>query len=261
MPLPNQKPFQLLHGDAFKLLPNFEAESVDALIADPPYCSGGLFAGDRAKDPVSKYEQSGQKRSKASFEGDQKDQRSWTRWTSEWLRECYRLLRPNAPFAVFIDWRQLPAMSDAVQMADLIWRGVAVWDKTERTRPVRGRPRNQCEYIVWGSKGPLPIDRNTAILPGVHREPVLQNDKHHLTGKPVGVMHWLCGFCEPGSLILDPFAGSGSTGVAALLAGHRFLGIERNAYYHEVAQQRLEAASCGVILSATQTIGQSALEA
>lgn len=256
--MPCRTHFHLMQGDAFKLLPNLEPESVDALIADPPYCSGGLFASDRAKDPVSKYEQSGQKHSKATFAGDQKDQRSWTRWTSEWLRECYRLLRPGAPFAVFIDWRQLPAMSDAVQMADLVWRGVAVWDKTERTRPVRGRPRNQCEYVVWGSKGPMPIERNTKILPGLHRELVLQSDKHHLTGKPVGVMRWLCELAEPGSLILDPFAGSGSTGVAALLAGYRFIGIERDSYYHGVARQRLEAASRGVILSAAETIGPSA---
>lgn len=251
-------PFQLLLGDAFTLLPTLKPNSVDALITDPPYCSGGLTASERARDPVTKYEQGGQRTTKASFEGDLKDQRSWIRWTSEWLRACYPLLRTGAPFAVFCDWRQLPALSDAVQMADLVWRGIAVWDKTTRTRPVRGRPRNQSEYIVWGSKGPMSTDRAAAVLPGVHSEPVRQHDKHHLTGKPVGVMRWLCGLCEPGKLILDPFAGSGSTGVAAGLDGYQFIGIERDRYYHDIAQMRLRAAARGIVLTADKTIRRAA---
>lgn len=254
--MPRLPRFTLAKADAFEELPRLQP-GVDALVADPPYCSGGLFAGDRARCPVTKYEQTATKASKAAFEGDQKDQRSWTRWTVEWLRECYRLLRPGAPFAIFTDWRQLPALTDAVQMADFVWRGVAVWDKTEGTRPVRGRPRNQCEYIVWGSKGTMPTDREVGTLPGVHREAVRQADKHHLTGKPVGVMKWLCGLCEPGGLILDPFAGSGSTGVAALLAGYRFIGIERDLYYHGIATKRLEAAAQGVVLSSAETIRAS----
>lgn len=248
----------LLLGDCFSLLPTLQVESVDALITDPPYCSGGLSASERARDPVAKYEQSGTRNSRMSFAGDQKDQRSWTRWTAEWLRACYPLLRTGAPFAIFCDWRQLPALSDAVQMADLIWRGIAVWDKTTRTRPVRGRPRNQAEYIVWGSKGPMSTDRQAAVLPGVHSEAVRQRDKHHLTGKPVGVMRWLCGMCEPGGSILDPFAGSGSTGVAAVLDGYRFFGVERDPYYYDIADKRLAAARRGVILTAAETLRQAA---
>ena len=48
---------------------------------------------------------------------------------------------------------------------------------------------------------------------------------------------------EPGGLILDPFAGSGSTGVAALITGRRFIGIEREAAYAAIARQRLLAAA------------------
>lgn len=253
--MPAQARFQLHLGNAFHHLPSLPSESIDALIADPPYCSGGLFASDRTRDPVTKYEQTGVKVSRATFDGDQKDQRSWTQWCSAWLRECYRVLKPGASFAVFSDWRQLPALTDAVQMADFIWRGIAIWDKTERTRPALGRPRNQAEYIVWGSKGSMPSRKGTPVLPGVHREPVLQRDKHHLTGKPVGVMKWLCGLCPPGSVILDPFAGSGSTGVAALLTDRQFIGIERDQHYHQVASKRLAAAATGVVLTARETAG------
>lgn len=247
--------YHLICSDAFVELPKLPPNSVDALITDPPYCSGGTFASDRTqRDPVSKYEQTGTHRTKPTFGGDQKDQRSWIRWTADWLRDCYQSLKVGAPFAIFVDWRQLPALTDAVQMADFVWRGIAVWDKTECARPVRGRPRNQCEYVVWGSKGPMPMERNAGTLPGLHRESVKQRDKHHLTGKPVDAMQWLCSMCEPGGLILDPFAGSGSTGVAALLSGRRFLGIEREATYQRIASTRLAAAAQGQILTASETL-------
>lgn len=244
------QPYQWIRSDAFTALPALAPESVDALITDPPYSSGGLHAGDRAKDPVSKYEQSTNLCSRASFSGDSKDQRSWIRWSSEWLRLCYRALKEGSPIAVFSDWRQLPALTDAIQMADFVWRGIAVWDKTEGARPQPGRPRNQCEYVVWGSKGRLPLDRRAPILPGVHQEYPRQADKHHLTGKPVQLMSWLCKLAPPGGLILDPFGGSASTGVAALISGYQFFGIERDEHYHQVGAARLAAAAAGEVISA-----------
>lgn len=152
------------------------------------------------------------------------------------------------------------ALTDAVQMADLIWRGIAVWDKTSSCRPQRGRPRNQAEYIVWGSKGPMPLSRRAPTIEGVHREYQSRGDKHHSTGKPVGVMRWLCSLCEPNGLILDPFAGSGTTGVAAVLDGYRFIGVERDPRYFAVAERRLQAASSGEILASLndRAVGEAA---
>ena len=68
---------------------------------------------------------------------------------------------------------------------------------------------------------------------------------HHPTVKPVKLMRWLCVLvgCQPGSLILDPFAGSGTTGIAALRAGFRFLGMEREPEYVEIARARIRGDS------------------
>ena len=60
---------------------------------------------------------------------------------------------------MFIDWRQLPAATDALQWAGWIWQGTAVWDKGN-SRPQKGRFRQQAEYIVWGSNGDMPISRD-----------------------------------------------------------------------------------------------------
>lgn len=63
--------------------------------------------------------------------------------------------------AAFIDWRNLPAMTDAIQMAGWVWRGVIVWDKGV-SRNIPGRFRNDCEYIVWGTNGRKEVDWKAA---------------------------------------------------------------------------------------------------
>lgn len=70
--------------------------------------------------------------------------------------------KPGAPICVFIDWRQLPALACAMQWAGWIWRGVAVWDKMT-SRPQKGRYRQQAEFMVWGSNGPMPLQRKDRL--------------------------------------------------------------------------------------------------
>jgi site-specific DNA-methyltransferase (adenine-specific) len=227
---------QLLQGDALKILPTLDAESFDALITDPPYASGGVTAAARAQAPSKKYCRDG---GYADFVGDERDQRAHLRWMHLWLTECARLLKDGAPVLLFTDWRQLPLTTDALQLAGFTWRGITVWDKTEGVRPQLGRFRNQAEYIVWGSKGHMPLKRRAPVLPGVIREPVRKTDKHHLTGKPTALMRQLVCICETGGRILDPFAGSGTTLVAAALEGYAYTGVEIGANYFDIASARL----------------------
>lgn len=64
----------------------------------------------------------------------------------------------------------------------------------------------------------------------------------HPTQKPIEVMKWVIGLCPKAETILDPFAGSGTTGVAAVQMGRKFTGIEKDAGYFEIACQRIEQA-------------------
>jgi site-specific DNA-methyltransferase (adenine-specific) len=176
------------------------------------------------------------------FAGDNRDQRSFHFWAALWLAECLRVAKAGAPICVFTDWRQLPTMTDAVQAGGWMWRGILVWDKTEACRPAMGRFAAQCEYVVWGTAGPSPDREDIGCLWGVVREPVRAADKHHITGKPTPVMQHLVRICPPGGTVLDPFAGSGTTGVAALLEGRGFHGVEIVDEYAQIARDRLEAA-------------------
>lgn len=117
-------------GDALTTLRELPAASVDAVIGDPPYCSGGTSAADRTNETARrKYVSSYATHTLADFDGDQRDQRSYTYWSTLWLTEALRLTKPRGVCLVFTDWRQLPATSDALQAAGWVWRGLVVWHK------------------------------------------------------------------------------------------------------------------------------------
>lgn len=167
-------------------------------------------------------------------------QRAWTNTMADVLREARRCCTDGAPCVLFIDWRNLPSITDALQQAGWIWRGVAVWDKIN-ARPQRGRYRQQAEFIVWGSKGRMPSDRPVRTLPGVYRvSGQCLPDRIHQTQKPLELMRDVIQICIPGGLIADPFAGSGTTLLAARMEGYRAIGAEISLEIAETAARRLQ---------------------
>jgi len=232
----------MFQGDSLELLGNLAPGSVDALITDAPYSSGGMVRGDRACGAQDKYLPRGSRRDYSDFMGDNRDQRSWTTWCSLWVSRSLRAVKPGGYLLLFTDWRQLPATTDALQAGGGVWRGIVAWDKTEGSRaPHPGYFRHQAEYVVWGTRGSLPVpdlsQSDRGPWRGVMRYSV--GRKLHPTGKPVELMRELVRVAPPGGVILDPFAGSGSTGVAAVSSGRRFLGIEASIDYFGIASDRL----------------------
>ncbi|MDR0439913.1 MAG: site-specific DNA-methyltransferase [Candidatus Accumulibacter sp.] len=235
--------WEMVRGDCLAVVGTLPGNCFDAVIADPPYASGGFTHGDKNRDVAGKYQRTGTKRRYPTFFGDAHDQRSHLVWSLLWIEACLRVLKPGGHFLVFSDWRQLPLMSDALQAGGVSWRGIVAWDKGRGARsPRKAYFKHQCEYILWGSKGAVsPIEHDGPFDGCIHAN-VLQADKFHLTGKPTALMRELVRPAPPGGIILDPFAGSGSTGVAAIQSGRRFLGIEREAEYVRIARERLEIA-------------------
>lgn len=232
-------PVTLILGDALEVLPELAAEGrrFGALLADPPYSSGGVR--DKAMAPSLKYLQSGSAAAGRypEFQGDGRDQRSFFAWSTLWMLRARELVEPGGLCAVFSDWRQLPVTTDAVQAAGWIWRGVVPWDKTEGARPQKGRYRNQAEFVAWGSNGPRPL--TGPVAPGVFRVPV-RYPKHHIAGKPVSLMRGLLGVMS--GPVLDPFAGSATVAVACMELGLECTSIEVDPAYFEIALRRLQGA-------------------
>jgi len=243
-------PYYLHHGDALRVLADMPDASVDALITDPPYSSGGMVRGDRNQPTEQKYRgwsqnADGSSRAPtatyAGFTGDTRDQRGYAYWFALWAGECLRIAKPGAHFITFTDWRQLPTTTDAVQAAGWVWRGVAVWDKGIG-RPMRGRFRNHVEYLIWATNGP--VAEEDCYLDSVFRvAPPRPNTRQHLTEKPVRLLRHLMPLVPQGGVVLDPFMGSGTTGVAALAEGRRFVGVEMTQHYYDVATRRIATAA------------------
>lgn len=229
-------------GDSLVVLPELLPDSVDLVVADPPYNSGGRTMSDRTQVSArDKYVTGDTQHQLADFGGDNRDQRSYVVWLSLILAECLRVARPGASLLVFTDWRQLPATSDALQVGGWLWRGVIAWHKPIH-RPRQGGFAAACEYLLWGSNGPVDATRNPVYLPGLYSASQPRGAKRrHITEKPPELLNELVKVCVPGGIVMDPFAGSGSTGVAALTSGRSFVGIEMSDHYADVARQRLNA--------------------
>lgn len=235
---------KLLQGDCMDLMREIPDSSVDMVLTDPPYSSGGLFAGDRKVSTRTKYcdcDYSGAARFQ-NFSGDNMDQRSFTEFMRMVLAKCRQKVKPENVCAVFVDWRNLPAMVDALQAAGWIYRGIVVWYKGN-CRAVPNRFRNDCEYVVWGTNGPRKTEyyKGVSVFPGCYHVPSVQTKKkHHQTEKPVELLEKLLAICPDGGTVLDPFMGSGSTGVACANTGRGFIGMELDPGYFETAQQRIK---------------------
>lgn len=233
----------LYHGDVLAILRDLPTASADAIVADPPYSSGGLFRGDRTgRDTVTKYVRTGAPPAGPAFTGDNRDQRSYAYWCTLWLGEALRVAKPGALLVMFTDWRQLPTTTDAVQAGGWVWRGIIPWTKPQhRSRPVKGGFWNQTEFIVWASSGPLRKEPDYApCLPGhVHAAAPGPEDRVHITEKPHEVVRMLAQAAPPGGLILDLFSGGGGMLVATRATGRRCIGIELAEEYCRAIVDRL----------------------
>lgn len=227
---------RIYHGNALEVLATLPKLDVQAVVTDPPYSSGGQFRGDRMRSTVEKYVNSSTQPYRPDFAGDTRDQRAFFAWATLWLAFAYGHAASGAHALVFSDWRQLPTTSDALQAGGWIWRGIGTWWKPG-IRMQRGGFSQSAEYIVWGTAGAWNREHDHAPQ-NVIRHPALR-DKVHIAEKPLPVMDALVRFAPPGGLVLDPFAGSGSTLVAAKRSGRLAIGIEIDEQHCEAAADRI----------------------
>lgn len=235
----------IYHGEALDVLRSIPTASVAAVIADPPYSSGGLMRSDRQAEPSAKYrgfshsptETRPPAQDTGTFSGDSKDQRSYSYWSALWLSQACRVGIAGAQVYVFTDWRQLPTTTDAVQGGGWVWRGLLVWDKGVG-RPMKGRFRNHLEYVVWGSNGPMPDPDDVYPSTLLSHAPPSGGERIHVTQKPTSLVSEILSIAPPGA-VLDPFMGSGTTLLAAKNAGRKVVGIELDERWCEAAANRL----------------------
>lgn len=230
----NKPTVEMFRGDAIETLTRFadEGRTFDALVADPPYCSGGVTNAERKRAPSAKYYES----ALPDF-SDNLDQFALWDFSRAWLVAARRVMKPRSYAFVFCDWRQLNVFSSAFQSAGFYWRGVVVWNK-ENARPNKGHFTPTCEFVLWGTSGAEKSDKYAKAL--VAAPYVKNGERVHASQKPTEVVEYLLKILpDDARSVVDPFAGSGTTGVAARNLGLDFAGVELIDFYFDEARRRL----------------------
>lgn len=227
---------RMLLGDCLAHMAKLPDASIDAVVMDPPYCSGGFSEAGK---------------SGASTQGvrsELEDETPWFRGDNMttaglvWLLravafESCRLLRPSGSLLCFMDWRMLPNLVPALESSGLRYQNLVVWDKGS---PALGSGfRATHEMIAHFTNGePMYHSKSNGNVLRHKRLP--SSDREHFAQKPIELLcDLLRTVSPPGGTVLDPFAGSGSTLVAAASLGMNAIGFERDRGYFEVAQRRI----------------------
>ena len=224
--------YTIINDDCLAGLKQIETETGNVILTDPPFSSGGREASKSIRKSMNRGTGA-----EEWFGSDNMSVSGFKYLMRECAREWYRILKPGSHLFVFIDHRMLAHLSEAIESADLLYRGVLVWDKTYFG--MGSHFRNQHEFILHFSKSNPSKPKRRDVANVLAYKPIRNGG--HLTQKPVGLLHKLLSVvAEPGDHVIDCFNGSGSSGVAAILSGCRYTGIEREPKYISITKNRLE---------------------
>ena len=208
---------KIIQGDCREILRRLPGESVDLLLTDPPY--GMRYRSSHRSRPIV---------------GD--EDLSWFR---PFIREAFRVLRPDTHAYLFCNEYGLATFRAEMAAAGFKVKRLLVWVKDQHTAgDLHGDYANRTEYLLFGHKGRRRLNgrRDTNVL--FFKRAGRRRD--HPTEKPEAMLRYLIEkSSSPGELVLDPFAGSGTTCRAAKDLGRRFLGIEVDPVYAAIGRRRL----------------------
>lgn len=228
--------YELLCGDSSLLIKDIPDHSIDMIATDPPYNLSAYSTGNISPSWRSTLNN---------------DIASWDEIPfspADWTKEFLRVLKPNGNLFAFTSYNQIGKWHEAFDPLFDTFQFM-VWKKTNPAPKIRRAGfLNSCELIVccWNKGHTWNFTKQnemhnfieTPICMGHERV----KDPKQPAQKPVKVLkHLLSLATRPGDLVLDPFMGVGSTGVAALELERRFIGIDVDPLYVEASRQRIKA--------------------
>ena len=236
--------------DAFALMQDIPSDSIDCVWTDPPYLLSNdgvtCVAGKRVSVNKGDWDRS------KGIENDHD-------FNLSWLRECYRILKPAG--TIWVTGTLHIYLSLGMAMMQLGFRILndVTWEKTNPPPNLGCRCfTHSTETLLWATKAPkgskrrhtfnstdMKAENDGKRMGTVWRYPTAGRDEKRLGKHPTQKLVALIARClrastTPGDFVFDPFAGSASTGVAALSLGRNFIGSELEPEYADIGRRRLE---------------------
>lgn len=160
-------------------------------------------------------------------------------WYAEILRRIKSSIKPHGCAWVFMNWRGLATMTKAACDASWPIASCLVWSKGGLGPGNYLRTTSELALFFAGEEYEMPRHDMPDVM---EFAPVPPTKRHHPAEKPVELIEWMLQAVTERGTVLDPFMGSGSTGVACANTDRRFEGIEINKSYFEVAERRISEA-------------------
>ena len=214
--------WELHHGDCLEVMRGIPSESVDAVITDPPY---GIDY------------QSAWRTDKKNWKPKIANDRKPFIW---WLYDAFRITKDGGCLLCFCRWDVQEVFRLAIECAGFQVKSQIIWDReVHGMGDLKGEFAPQHDVIWFAVKGRFNFSgkRPSTV---VHSQRISGDKLVHPNEKPLDLMKQLiCGVTAPDAKVLDCFVGSGSTGVSCALVGRKFVGIERDEAYYNIARNRL----------------------
>ena len=224
--------YNLIQGDCLEEMDNLITSGikVDMVLTDPPYktITGGDSDGKNSVRP------------KGMLSGNRK---LFTHQTAcspkDWMPRIFNLLRDGSHAYVFTNALNLKEMLDVSSSVGFKMHNLLVWEKNNCT-PSQFYMKN-CEYVLFLRKGKAKWINNIGHSKTVHQFNNIIGNKVHPCEKPIDLLKfYIENSTMAEDLVLDPFMGSGSTGIACLNTNRNFIGIELDQKYYDIAKNRLQ---------------------
>ena len=223
-------------GDARKLLRAMPSASVDLIVTDPPYKTIGGGTGESGTPGHRR--PAGMLASNNAKGGFEHNDIAF----KEYMHDCFRVLRDPGHIYIMVNFLNL---EEALQQLRLHGFGIhnLLVARKQNATPNRWYMKN-CEYTIFARKGPaFPINDCGSMTCHDWVNPV--GEKSHPTEKSVDLMKlYILNSSRPGDVVMDPFMGAGSVGVACRETGRKFIGFEIDPEYYATAIKRMRVMPC-----------------
>lgn len=221
--------YKLINGDCIEIIKQIPNNSVDMILTDPPYLCD-----------YSRHDKNSRFSKKIKNDENNKDNEKMIR---TYFKECFRIMKKDTALYCFCNYKKVDFFKKEIENAGFNLKNIIIWDKQRNGMgDLKTTFGYSYEFILFATKG-QPKIRGKRISDVWRFKRVSTKEQVHQNQKPLDLLKQaLLKSSDNNNIVFDGFMGSGSTGVACMETGRRFIGIELEENYFDISRERIEKA-------------------